>query len=65
MLVWIIAILAAAYALYKYISKDFDYFKKNGLKNIKPFSNIFMMFSKEFTLGDLINYIYREFPNEK
>jgi len=65
MYLWIIGIAVAAYALYKYITRNFDYFEKIGLKYIKPFSNLSWLFSKDSSLGDMINDIYNKFPDEK
>lgn len=65
MYLWLIGIVVAAYALYKYILRDSDYFEKIGLKYIKPYSNITDMFFKETSLGDMINDMYKKFPDEK
>lgn len=65
MYLWITVVVVAAYALYKYMLKDADYFEKIGLKYIKPYSNITDMFFKETSLGDVINNMYKKFPTEK
>lgn len=65
MYLWLITIAVAAYALYKYVSNNFDFFEKVGLKYIKPFSNVSAMFFKDTSFADILNNIYKKFPDEK
>ncbi|KAJ6640976.1 Cytochrome P450 9e2 [Pseudolycoriella hygida] len=65
----LIAIAAVAlFLFYKYLARNHDFFKKIGVKSMKPFfllGNTGSILLKRISMGNGILWLYNAFPNEK
>lgn len=56
-----------AFALYRWMTPDFDYFKKRNIKYMKP-SSVFRLhadlFLRRYTAIDFTKSLYQAFPDE-
>lgn len=64
----LIAIGLFIYVVYKWVTINNDYFKRRGLKHLKPnffFGNTGGYFFKQHRIHEFISYLYNAFPSEK
>lgn len=68
MMLFLIITAVALFVFYKYLAKDHDFFKKTGVKAMKPFlllGNTGALLFKRLSMGNGILFMYNAFPNEK
>lgn len=60
-----VAIGLIAYALYKWLTINHDYFERRGLKTASMLTDNFsVLFLKRLTGVELVEKIYQKYPNE-
>lgn len=61
-------IILCIYALYKWITKHYDYFEKQNIPHLKPtflFGNTGPLMLRKLTINKFISNLYNSFPSER
>lgn len=68
MMFLLIVVAVAVFVIYKYLARNHDFFKKTGVKAMKPvllLGNSGSLLLKRLSVGKGILMLYNAFPNEK
>lgn len=65
---YLVILTVFIFFVYKYLTKDNDYFIKRRIPSLKPtfiFGNTGKFYTKQIGLIDLVKKLYNDFPDEK